>query len=396
MRVYVLVLVLCCGLIACSEERHLPTVPGVKPGTVTSYSVADFSGASEITYDIPDENTAYVLAEYEPVSGVKKEMKASKYKNTLRLEGFAAAGRYNVTLYAVSTDEQRSDPVVVEINPLEPPYKLAFSSLDVGPAFGGFKTAYTNVAQTALMLEVITRNADGEWAVIERSSSALEQARFTARGYASEENTYGFYIRDRWSNFSDTLFADITPYFEQLIDMSGFYETNFPTDQFQGHLTGVAGGRRISFLFDGLFTQTRSWYTQATSGVPQHFTIYLQDTYQLSRIKLWQRGGNDYYYQAANPRHFEVYGSVDPNPDGSWESWTLLATFENMKPSGDPVGANSAEDNATAAAGENYEFDVDIPPVRYIRFRTTETWGLQSFVYIAEMEIYGAKAASPN
>lgn len=392
MKRYCYILILSLGIMACSEERHEPTGNGAIPGMLTNYVVENYPGVVEISFQVPDEHTAYVMAEYQPVDGMTKQVMASKYSGRLRLEGFANEGEYEVLLYAVGEGEQRSEPTKAYVSPLTPPYLAAYHSLQVGPAFGGFVANYTNDEHTDLTLEVVTKDEKGQWSVIERNVSNLDNVKFTARGYDDVEQTFGFYIRDRWANFSDTLYATITPYDEQLIDMSNFYETNFPTDQYIGHAVG--GSRKIGFLFDGSFTQQTSWYTQLTSGVPQHFTIFLQDTYQLSRIKLWQRGGDAYYYQAANPRFFEIYGSMDPDPDGTWDSWTLLGSFENIKPSGDPDGANTPVDNETAEAGEDYEFEVDIPPVRYIRFRTTETWGLQSFVYIAEMEIYGAKVTN--
>src|SRR5690606_6800577 len=129
------------------------------------------------------------------------------------------------------------------------------------------------------------------------------------------------------------------------------------------------------------------------TGVPQHFTIFLQGEYQLSRIKLWQNlNPTTTTYGSANPKHFKVWGSMDPNPDGSFDdSWYLLGEFENIKPSGKPVGDNSAEDIATATAGEEYTFGLDVPPARYIRFETLSTWGQTQHVYITEMALWGGK-----
>jgi hypothetical protein len=381
-------------LASCKEEAgHGPTAVGVTPPPLTQYTVHSFAGAVEIEFQIPDkENTMYVMAEYLLPNGELKNVKASKYSNKLRLEGFEKAARYDVTLYAVGEGEQRSEPLHISVEPLTPPYQEAFNSLYVGPSWGGITASYTNPSKTDLMLEIIRKNDKGEWEVIERNSSNQEQVKFNPRGYANEENIYGFYIRDRWMNYSDTLFEAITPYFEELLDMKNLYvETCLPTDQCVGNMTGAT--RRIYNLFDGLFTQQTSWYTPSGTGIPVHFTISLGGgTWQLSRLKLWQRPGSTYAYQAANVRNFDVYGSTDPNPDGSWDSWTLLSTFENVKPSGLPGLAElSALDLSTAEAGENYDFPLDIPPVKFIRIDVTQTWGLTNYMYIIEMEIYGSK-----
>lgn len=384
-------LMLCLVLVSCREEEgHGPLTPGIKPPAITQHVVQNYPGAVEISYQIPDSvNTMYVLAEYEPASGKIKETKASRYRNWIRLEGFGQSGKYQVKLYAVGEDEQRSEPVVVEVEPMTPPYIEAFNSLKVGPNWGGIVASYTNVAKTDLMLEVIRKNAKGEWEVVARNASNLEDVVFTDRGHPSISTMFGFYLRDRWLNYSDTLFASITPYFEEMLDMKNKYVlTCLPTDQCVAHQTGAA--RHMGMLFDGSFTQQTSWYTPPGSGVPVHFTLFLGgDSYQLSRLKLWQRTGTAYSYQAANPRYFEVYGSMDPNPDGSWDSWQLMGTFENIKPSeGTEITPLDLE---VSGAGENYEFGLDAPPVKFIRIKVLQTWGMTNFMYIMEMEIYGSK-----
>jgi len=379
-------------LASCKEESvHGPEATGTTPQPIKQYSVHNYSGAVEIEYEIPDkENTMYVMAEYTSSKGELKNSKASKYRNMVRLEGFESSAKYEVLLYAVGEGEQRSEPLSVMVEPLTPPYQAAFNSLKVGPSWGGITASYTNEAKTDLMLEIIKKNDKGEWEVIERNNSKLEQVVFNPRGYPNEKETFGFYIRDRWMNYSDTLFADLTPYFEEKLDMKNLYiKTCLPTDQCEGHQTGA--NRQISMLFDNSFTQQTSWYTPTGSGIPVHFTIYLGGgTYQLSRLKLWQRPESTYAYQAANVRFFDVYGSMDPNPDGTWDSWTLLANFENIKPSGQD-GAPTSLDLETAKNGENYDFALDIPATKFIRIKVLQTWGLTNYMYIFEMEIYGSK-----
>ena len=83
----------------------------------------------------------------------------------------------------------------------------------------------------------------------------------------------------------------------------------------------------------------------------------------------------------------EVYGSNDPNPDGSWDSWTLLGTFESIKPSGGS-GWTSEDIQFACYDGEDFEFP-DIDPVRYLRFRVTKVWGGVTYIYIAELTFWG-------
>ena len=378
------------GVLSCREDERLPITSGTTPRSVSQFSVVNLAGGAEISYEIPDENVAYVLAEYY-LKGSKQQVRSSKYRDHVVVEGFPEAGSYEVSLFAVGRNEQRSEPTVVEISPLTPPVQEAFNTLNLIADFGGANVAGENALESDLVLEVITPGATGEWEVAEQFFTSSKNINFSARGFDTDKRKFGVYVRDRWLNYSDTLFAEFSPYFEEQVDMSNFYETNLPGDASQMHQTGAA--RRMSWLFDGRTgNQQYGYYSLLNTGVPQHFTIFLQGEYQLSRIKLWQHIDSKLTYGSANPRRFRVWGSMDPNPDGSFDdSWYLLGEFENIKPSGLPVGETSAEDIATATAGEEYTFSLDVPTARYIRVETLETWGRTQHVYITEMGIWGGK-----
>lgn len=379
------------SVIACKEEIKKPLTHGEKPSKIREYNVSNFAGGADITYEVPDEWVAYVVAEYEIKLGVKREARSSKYKDNITVEGFPSAGQYTVTLFTVGRDEQRSEPLIIQVNPLKPPVSEVFETLKLIPDFGGANVSGENVFESNLVFDLITLNEDNEWQVIEQLYTSSKNIKFSARGFNTDLRKFGVYVRDRWLNYSDTLFGEFSPYFEAQIDMSNFYETNLPGDQHEMHQVGAA--RRMSWLFDGRTgNQTQGYYSPLNSGVPQHFTIFLQGTYHLSRIKLWQHIAATATYNSANPRKFRVWGSMDPNPDGSFdESWYVLGEFENIKPSGTPSGNATPEDLDVARAGEEYVFDLDIQPCRYIRFETLETWGLTQHVYITEMAFWGSK-----
>lgn len=373
---------------ACEEEFNKPVTEGGKPGPVKTYVVKNLPGAVEISYDVPDQHVAYVVAEFE-IDGVKRDVKASKFKDNLLIEGFPRAGDFAVRLTAVGRDEQRSESVEIVVSPTTPPVHLAFEKLSVAPDFGGLNIVTENTSENVLTYEVIVETESG-WELVDQHSSRVKDIDWSVRGLPPEERRFGIFVKDRWSNRSDTLVAELRPYNEFMIDMSDFYETPLPGDEMR-----LEGTRRMWYLFDGRkLSHTYSYYTVAGSGMPQHFTIYLQDTYKLSRIMNWQNvTNNTIAYNSSNPRHFRVWGSMDPNPDGSFDdSWILLAEFENIKPSGSPVGTNTQEDNDAARAGDEYVFPRDIPPVRYIRIETLSVWGNTGRVYYTELEIYGDHA----
>lgn len=98
-------------------------------------------------------------------------------------------------------------------------------------------------------------------------------------------------------------------------------------------------------------------------------------------------------FKAGHPKHFEIWGSTSPNPDGSFDdSWVLLSEYESVKPSGGGVNdALTAEDQEAAKNGENFIIPDNAPAVRYIRFRTNDTWGNTRYMHLHELTFFGAK-----
>ena len=123
------------------------------------------------------------------------------------------------------------------------------------------------------------------------------------------------------------------------------------------------------------------------SGLPQWFTIDLGQQAQLDHFRLWQR--DNALYDSANLKVFEVWGSNNPNPNGSFDSsWTKLQTFTSIKPSGLPRGQNTDADRAYARAGEKFVFPTGTPPVKYVRFKVLETWGGTNYIHLLELTFF--------
>src|SRR5690606_30767912 len=166
MRYLVVYLLLCIGIGSCTQEEvHGPMGgAGVTPRPPSDIDVDNRNGKSIIYYSVEDEHTLYVLAEYVSAQdGKVRQVKASISRNSLVDDGFAQAGEYEVTLYAVSEDELRSDPVKVIIRPDTPPYILAFNSLEAIAGFGGVNVKAENEFSEDLVFEILVKNAQDEW-----------------------------------------------------------------------------------------------------------------------------------------------------------------------------------------------------------------------------------------
>lgn len=154
----------------------------------------------------------------------------------------------------------------------------------------------------------------------------------------------------------------------------------------------------LTELWDG--NTTNFMHSADPVTLPCTFTWDLGLKTKLSRMTLWPRVNYD-RWDRGHPRVFEIYGSLDPNPDGSLDdSWTLLGKFECVQPSGngiaDPWQEPTTEDIALSDNGLEFEFvpgnsvDPDAT-VRYIRFRSLEHFNPTQppRILLAEISFWG-------
>ena len=100
-------------------------------------------------------------------------------------------------------------------------------------------------------------------------------------------------------------------------------------------------------------------------GWPQWFTFDLGMLTKPDRYRYWQRLQEAYLYEKGdNPRKWELYGRADTPPaDGSWDGY--------------------------AKAGELFMFPEDTPPIRYIRWKTSETFSGKHTVHFQQITFWG-------
>ncbi|GGC15872.1 hypothetical protein GCM10011386_04610 [Parapedobacter defluvii] len=178
-----------------------------------------------------------------------------------------------------------------------------------------------------------------------------------------------------------------------LIPQANWVEKPMPGD------VGINGSYPLTNLWDG--NTTNFMHSDDPATLPSTITWDLGLKTKLSRMKLWPRNNNDDRWNRGHPRVFEIYGSLEPNPDGSLDgSWTLLGKFECVQPSGngtaDPWQAPTSEDIALSDNGLEFEFvpgDSVNPDatVRYIRFRSIEHFNPTQppRILLAEISFWG-------
>lgn len=388
-KTFVLGFFLLCMIVhySCQEEAPGPSEDGAVPPQVSEVQVENLPGAARISYTVPrGRETLYVAAECSLKNGQVRQAKSTFYGNTLLLEGFGDTDEYEVNLYSVGQGGQRSDPVKVLIKPLTPPVQQVFGSLDMQKTFGGVSVAYKNEYEADIVLTMLTTDDAGDWVPIDNLYTGSKEGYFTVRGFPAQERVFAVSLRDRWSNRSDTLIRAITPIHEIEIPKP-FTALGLPTDATHGY------SNVITRLWDNSLTASGSFRTATGSGIPHHYSFDLGVTTKLSRYVVHQRGlddaNNDLLYTAGNLLVWEVWGSNNPSPFGDYEGWERLLVCTSHKPSGLPVGQISNEDLEYARRGEEYDFETDVPPVRYIRIKVLQTWNNADFSNTSEMTFYG-------
>ncbi|MBA8987394.1 DUF4959 domain-containing protein [Sphingobacterium cellulitidis] len=395
------------ALIGCKEEGRLDFIDGqgAAPSSVEVKAVRNTSGGAIITYKVPaDPNLLGVKAVYTR-NGKTVETKGSIYVDTLMVEGFGSSAEQKIEIFGIGRNEKLSAPVSVTINPLPPPVQVV--KFDVEAGFGGVVLGIdenkTNADLSLILLADTLGN--GTFLDIQTFHTKSGKIKFSRRGLKIKPTKFGMYLRDRWNNVSDTIYRTLTPVEEVRIPSELFRNAALPTDYF---LTAENNsGYRLEQLWLGADASTAGdfYATSHSAPIPQWFTIELGQKVSISRIQKWPRQGYELYSSTA-PRTFEVWGSDNPNPDGSFDnSWFLIGEFEQFKPSGYGEGR---EVGPVTAEDEDYwynktEFDV-VPtesatdpyrPVTHIRIRVTstfQTYGTEtsrSQVIIAQLAFWG-------
>lgn len=373
--------------VSCTTDLLKPTEDdGTPPGPISDVQIENLSGSVVLNYTLPDDpDVFYAKAVYTTERNVVREAKASYYTNEITLTGFGNNKPYEVQLYAVDRGENVSKPITITVNPEKAPYQNVSESLNIGPDFGGIFVDFENPTEDNLAIVVLSNDSLGNFIPYNTNYTQKIEGRFSTRGFESVETDFGVYIRDRWGNISDTTMVHLTPYFETKIDKSEITDLTLPNDAILGY------GGNIPALFNDDITEGGGFYSSGDQArMPQWFSFDLGKKVKLSRLTWWMRSdGTRWLYSLHNPRNIEIYGSNDPAPDGSWESWDLIIEYEQIKPSGLPNGQLSNDDLAAAEAGETIVFPLDTKGYRYIRFKTLRNWSNGTYVNFNEISLWG-------
>jgi len=390
--------------VACKTDTIQPLPDdGTPPGPVKNPQVQNIGGGANITVTLPDApNLLYVKAVYD-LNGTAMEAKTSLYKNKLTVEGYGDTNEHEVSLYAVSRSEKLSDPVKIKIKPLTPPVIVIRNSLNVIETFGGIFVTFQNPDKANVVIKVLLQDSvSKEWTNINSFYTSLDSGRFSTRGLPPVQRKFGIFVKDRWNNTSDTLVIIKTPVYEEQLDKTKWADLrkkNYPIPQLDPvpnsglpivEPVDYSGSYPVKNLWDN--STTTMFHTKEKYDLPFWLPIDLGVKAVLSRYKLWQRPGT-YAFDHGNPHKWEIWGTNDLTKANSW---VKLVDQTMVKPSGNGQGVPLTNDDLAAITdGQEFDFPVGIPAVRYIAWKHIDSWGsidgYTGHLHLMELTIWGQK-----
>lgn len=359
-------------------------------GVVTMNSYDKIPGGAVIYYSSTDSrDLQYVKAVYTVGDGKVLESRASKFVNSISIEGFGDVDPKEVKLYCVDKMENVGESTTITIEPGTPSYQLVYESLKLGSTFGGIYIEYDNQHKSNIVIHVETLNDQGYPYEVETFYTNRASGKLFLRNMPTTELPFSVYVSDRWGNTTSKRTEYLTPIQENKLDKLLFSEYKMPTD-----LACNAWGGRLSYAWNDDFTPELFVHSAGGDDFPVWFTFDLGVTAKLSRYKFYHLFMEEHAFQRGNLKKWEVWGRSDvPTSDEDledpWAGWTKLLDCESHKPSGLPVGELSGDDWNYLKNGEDFEFPTDAPAVKFIRFKVLETWGGDDFIHFTEFTFWG-------
>lgn len=380
------------AVLSCEEDYvHDPiSSDGDAPAAVTNVQHVPVNGGFDITYDLPeDEDILYVKAVFQRINGETSEVRSSYYSNKIEIRGFGNTDAKEISLYSVDRSGNESSPVSFTATPLIPPVMIIEESVEINPDFGGVKFSWVNELQTPVSIQLFAENDQGNLEIMHTVYTSQSEDKYSLRGYEPEATSFAAVIRDRFDNYSDTIYPEtsdkmIIPLFEEKLDKTKFRKIILANDDNWDAWEGS-----FENAYDDDFESIV--HTQGDHPRPSIMSIDLGQNVILSRFRLYQRSpaNSHWAFTHGNPKRYVVYGAKElPGSDGNLDDWIMLRECISVKPSGLPIGQNTDEDIAHFLNGDEFTFDEQIE-IRYFRMAVWETWDGAGFIDFSELSFWG-------
>ncbi|MCS4227235.1 DUF4959 domain-containing protein [Sphingobacterium sp. BIGb0165] len=404
---------------ACKEiERFSPAADdGTPPGKVELRRYIPLYGGARFFYNIPkDEDLISIDAVYTNPNGKSFTFSASYFVDSLDVYGLPSTDEYTIKLYAVDRTGNRSEPLDVKVQSLEPAFTRVASSIQVKPGFSSFFLDWENELKQDVNVYVdFTFNQNGTPRSLTSvfSSNLATDRRFIndlvlpstekvgvkVRVEDSYGNTTATIDKGNISLLEDTKISKKDWVLPKAADSIGRIPMAFG-DGLEGRSRYVIDdiidrGDNLNFMH----THGRGRTGKTADGnMPWNFIIDLGAYYELSRIITVQRhsGGlanisRGQYYRSENVGRFKMYIWDDAKQD--WEP-----VSEHFIPV--PFGISELEFVKKGEAGDMAYMYPDNPKytkkTRWFRYEAvkgfTSDYTLDDANCLSEITLYGRKS----
>ena len=402
----------------CKEvERFKPASDdSTPPGKVTLKSYKALYGGARFFYTLPaDEDLLSVEAVYTSESGKNFTFASSYFIDSLDVYGFPDTKEHSIQLFAVDRAGNRSEPLDVSVEPLEPAFSRVAKNLEVKPGFSSFFLDWDNELEQNINVYVdFNFNLDGENRTLTSvfSSNLAEDRRFINDLFLPPTEKVGVKIRveDIYGNITETMDkGSISLYEDNKIPKAAWTLPN-PNDSIGGIPMVFGNGYegRNRYVIDDIIdrgdnlnfmhTNSRGRTGKTSDGnMPWNVIIDLGDYYELSRIITVQRhsGGlanisRGQYYRNENVGIYNMY--IWDDDSNSWE-------YVSQNQISVPQGLSELEFVKLGEAGDMAYMYPDEPaytkPTRWFRYEAIKSFNgnytLEDANCLSEITLYGKK-----
>lgn len=386
------------------------------PAPPTNVAYEPLYGGARFFYTQPnDEDLLHIEASYTNDNDKKYSFSASYFVDSLDVYGFGDTLEHPVEVYAVDRAGNKSEPIVVNVTPLEPAISRVAKSIQLKPAFNSFFVDWENELEQSINVYVDFNYSQGgeqkEFTSV-FSSNLPEDRRFVENLRLSSGEPVNVKIRisDIYDNITSPIeLGDISLLSDTKISKSEWF-LPAANDSMGGIPQAFGDGLegRLRYLIDDIIdrgdnlnfmhTHSRGRTGNPDDGnMPWNVIIDLGAHYKLSRIITTQRhsGGIDnvnrgQYYQYENVGIYEMYIW-----DEDTKEWVYIS--EHKIPV--PVGLSELEFVKKGEAGDEAYMYPDEPqftqPTRYFRYRAVKGFSANytrdDANCLSEITLYGQK-----
>lgn len=344
-----------------------------------------------------DPSVSNVKINYIMSSGKEREVILPAEESEVLLAGFTDLDFHEISIVTVNESGLESAEVSLLVKALKAPVWDVVENMKFTRALNGFDFETQNPTQDLVGLRFMIQAGDGSFQVADTMNfwTAEKLIDGSVRGINESAFNFKYFAIDELDNSTDTLSAQINPYLSTALDKSKFKEYKLPYDAPQ-----VTNGPKLEYIWDGLSEISWpkvSFTSQELGGRNPHMITFdtgveskLSEFWYKAYPEFWWDSSMTQWFYLTTMKRFELYGSLDPNPNGKLDdTWTLLGSYEVNKPSGSSYGNDTSEDIAYAEAGFSFQIENTSATVRYIRVVCLENYAGGTAQSMVEITLYG-------